>query len=74
MKKKIIAVFSAVLILGLLMFTAVSAAGKAELSGGNVNGYAGGIIGYLEGIINLENNSFEQGIPAKEVGYSTSEK
>lgn len=47
---------------------------KAKVTCGNVNGYAGGIIGYLEGIINLENNSFEQGIPAKEVGYSTSEK
>ncbi len=46
MKKKIIAVFSAVLILGLLMFTAVSAAGKAELSGGNVNGYAGAMVDF----------------------------
>ena len=47
---------------------------KAKITTGYINGYAGGIIGYLEGFIKLENNSFEQGTPAKEVGYSTSEE
>lgn len=37
---------------------------KATLSGE----YSGGIIGYLNGVFNIENNKFDQGTPAKEIG------